>query len=166
MNPGRHLLVVYARRTGASGFDVVKTVEIDIDAANTPPRDIVLDPLSERFMELQTPADHQIVGSSFVVSGWAVDLAAAAGSGVDMVHAWAYPESGGAPIWVGAATCGVEAGGVALSIGDRARMSGFSLSVTSLPPGTYRLVVSAHSTVTGIFDQSRSHVVTVTGAPR
>jgi len=51
-------------------------------------------------------------------------------------------------------------------IGESARDRAFSLAVTGLAPGTYRLVVFAHSSVTGTFDQSRTRVVTVSGAPR
>ncbi|HEX9366462.1 MAG TPA: hypothetical protein VF921_07535 [Vicinamibacterales bacterium] len=154
MSPGNYRLAVFARRTGASAFDIVKTVDVEIGDS------------TQRFMALDTPADEEVVGPSFTVAGWAVDLAAAAGSGVDTVHVWAYPQTGGDAIWVGAARYGQERADVAQLLGDRARFSSFSLAVTSLPAGTYRLVAYAHSTVSGMFDQSRSRVVTVTGAPR
>ena len=35
-----------------------------------------------------------IVGPTFRVAGWAVDRAAAAGTGVDGIHVWAFPASG------------------------------------------------------------------------
>jgi len=55
---------------------------------------------------------------------------------------------------------------VAQYIGESARYSAFSLAVTGLAPGTYRLVVfaTARSPAHSI---SRAHrVVTVSGAPR
>ena len=40
------------------------------------------------------------------------------------------------------------------------------MTISTLPPGTYRLVAFAHSAVTGLFDQSRSRTVTVTPGPK
>lgn len=51
-------------------------------------------------------------------------------------------------------------------LGERAKNSAYSLSISTLPPGTYRLVAFPHSAVTGFFDQSRTRVVTVTPVPR
>jgi uncharacterized protein (DUF2141 family) len=153
LNPGKYNVVVFAHRIGAPSFDVVKVITLDVIGSQ------------QQFMALDAPAEGENVGPSFTVAGWASDLGAASGSGVDTVHVWAYPDTGPA-IFLGAAQYGMERPDVAQYIGESARYSAFSLAVTGLAPGTYRLVVFAHSSVTGAFDQSRTRVVTVSGAPR
>jgi hypothetical protein len=149
--PGKYTLIVFAHRLGAASFDVVKGVAVDITVAQ------------RKFMALDTPSEGATVGTAFTVAGWAVDLAAASGTGVNTVHVWAYPTAGGAPIFLGAAQYGMERPDVAQYLGEAARFSAFSLPVTTLAPGTYQLIAYAHSLVTGAFDQSRTRVVTVTG---
>src|SRR6185369_8452687 len=46
------------------------------------------------------------IGQVFNVSGWAIDTGAPAGGGVDAVHVWAFPQNGGAPVFVGVASYG------------------------------------------------------------
>ena len=36
-----------------------------------------------------------------MVGGWAADLDAAAGTGIDTLHVWAYPLAGGPPVFQG-----------------------------------------------------------------
>ena len=45
-------------------------------------------------MVLDTPVLGSEVVPPFVVAGWAIDLAAWSGTGVDAVHVWAYPTPG------------------------------------------------------------------------
>jgi hypothetical protein len=101
------------------------------------------------------------VSAAFPLFGWALESAAPSGTGIDAVHVWAYPTDGGAPIFAGAATLGVKRDDVAAILGTQFATAGYNLTVTSLPPGSYTLVVSAHSALTGTFDQSRSVSVTV-----
>jgi hypothetical protein len=100
-------------------------------------------------------------GQSCTVSGRAVDFAAPAGTGVDTVHVWAFPETG-SPIFLGAATYGLPCANAANYLGERARASGFSRTVTSLAAGKCRIVAFAHSAVSGLFDQSRVNAMTIT----
>ena len=90
------------------------------------------------------------VPRTFAVSGWAADPSAATGPGVDAVHVWAFPDTGAAPIWVGAATYGGARDDIAGIFGPSFRASGY-WTFGSLPPGHYTLEVFAHSTVTGEF---------------
>ena len=103
------------------------------------------------------------VPRNFLVSGWAVDLSAATGPGVDAVHVWAYPSSGAGAIWVGAATYGGARPDIAALYGPSFGPSGYSL-YASLPPGSYTLVVFARSTVTGEFNATTSALTVLPGS--
>ena len=127
---------------------------IAIDVADSP----------RRFLVVDTPAELEVVGPSFTVTGWAADIAAASGSGVDTVHIWAHPSAGGAAIFLGAANYGNARPDVGRYLGAQFENSGFWLSVTNLPAGTYRIAASAHSSVTAAFDQERNRMITVTSA--
>jgi hypothetical protein len=81
-----------------------------------------------------------------VLGGWAVDLDAPAGTGIDTLHVWAYPRAGGDPIFVGAATYGGARPDVAAVYGDQFKNSGYGLFVRGLDPGSYDLAVFAWST--------------------
>jgi hypothetical protein len=108
-------------------------------------------------MALDLPgANTTVPGEGFAISGWAVDLGAPAGTGVDVVHAWAFPAAGGAPIFVGAAQYGVPRADVGAALGSpRFTNSGFSLT-GALASGIYDLRVFAHSTLTGTFNNEQS----------
>jgi len=93
------------------------------------------------------------------IAGWAIDVAAATGSGVDTVHVWAYPNpgSGTPPLFLGAATYGGDRPDVGAAFGDaRFRYSSYSLTTTALAPNAYQLVVYAHSTFTGTFNLAQT----------
>ena len=51
---------------------------------------------------IDTPRSQQDVGQPFVLAGWAADLNAAQGTGIATLHAWAYPLTGGPPVFLGA----------------------------------------------------------------
>jgi WD40 repeat protein len=89
--------------------------------------------------------------SPFVVAGWAIDQAAASGTGIDLVHVWAFPVEGGAPLFAGAAEYGGARRDIGALFGERFAAAGYSLHVNSLPSGSYDLVVYPRSTVTGDF---------------
>ena len=104
------------------------------------------------------PASGRNVSQPFVVAGWAIDTDAGAGTGIDTLHVWAYPRDACAgascrvdPIFLGAAAYGGRRPDVAAIFGDQFRESGYSLSVASLPSGTYDVAVFAWSSVTGGF---------------
>lgn len=81
-----------------------------------------------------------------IVAGWAADLDSPDGTGVSMIHAWAYPRGGGAPMFVADAAYGGSRPDVAEVFGERFRDSGYGLRVQGLPPGTYDLALFAWST--------------------
>jgi hypothetical protein len=116
-------------------------------------------------MQIDGPTNGAMVGSSFTLSGWAVDRGAASGTGVDAIHVYAYPVSNGVfggPQFVGQATYGSTRSDVGAVFGARFASSGFSLSAR-VALGTYRIVAYAHSTVTGTFNSSSFVDLTVAG---
>jgi hypothetical protein len=103
---------------------------------------------------IDTPESSASVARSFVLAGWAADLDADTGSGVDAVHVWAY-RAGADPIFLGAAAYGGTRPDVAAVYGDRFGPSSFGLAIDRLDPGTYDIAVFAWSTVTGGFVPAR-----------
>ena len=96
-------------------------------------------------MTIDTPHAGNVLSSSgFTVAGWAVDLASLGGAGIDTLHVWAYPVVGGAPVFVGVAKSGGVRPDVARLYGASSGAAGFTVTGT-LAPGTYDLVVFAHS---------------------
>ena len=94
-------------------------------------------------LQVDVPLSGAVVTAPFSVSGWTLDQAAASGSGVDAVHAWALVP-GGSPIFVGAATLGVARPDVAAAFGAQFARSGFTIATSAvLKPGTYTLAVLA-----------------------
>lgn len=107
-----------------------------------------------RIIIADAPQNFQTVSQPFMLGGWAIDERAASGPGVDTVHVWAYPAGGGNPIF-----CGASYGGprpdIAAAYGQRFANSGYSMLVRGLPQGVYNFVAYAHSTFSGIFDNTR-----------
>jgi hypothetical protein len=114
---------------------------------------------------IDAPAAGAVVQQPFELRGWAADMTAPTGMGVDAVHVWAYPIAGGLPILAGAAAYGQDRGDLQAFFGFGPITAGYRLSVSGLPVGTYTLVAFAHSPQTNAFDASASVVVTVTGPP-
>lgn len=115
-------------------------------------------------MALDVPGDHVTTAQPFDTGGWAIDRAAASGTGVDAVHLWAYPADGRPAVFLGAADYNRERDDVAAVYGAQFTNSGYRLTVRGLAPGTYTLVASAHGTETHAFSQWRTAVVTITAA--
>ena len=109
---------------------------------------------------IDTPRSQQDVAQPFVLGGWAADLDAAAGTGIDAIHVWAYPLTGGAPVFLGAATYGGARPDVAAVHGDQFSDTGFGLAVQGLVPGNYDLAVFAWSAVSGGFMPARTVRIT------
>jgi hypothetical protein len=97
----------------------------------------------------------------FVIGGWALDLAAGQGTGVDAVHIWAFPDAGGAAVFLGAAQYGGNRPDVAAVFGAQFQQCGYGLTVPGVAAGSYQVVVYAHSAITGTFNQSRVIRVTI-----
>jgi hypothetical protein len=123
---------------------------------------VVGNPVSRPLMSLDVPTANATVGSSFAISGWALDAGSPSGTGVDAVHVWAFPTNGAAPLFLGTASLGVGRPDVGAYLGDgRFTPCGFGLSA-SLPPGVYDLRAYAFSTVAGAFNNSVTTRITVT----
>ncbi len=144
--PGTYTLRVAARST-VSGTEQIATRAVTLTA--------------NPVMAVETPVSGATLNQSFPVSGWAIDFAAATGTGVDAVHLWAYPSGGGPPVFWGAATLGGYRGDVAAAYGSQFGNAGFTHTVTGATPGSYTLIVYARSTLTGTFNQAVSRPVTV-----
>jgi hypothetical protein len=84
---------------------------------------------------------------------------------VDLIHIWAFPDSGGSPLFVGQAPYGGARPDVAGAIGAAFLQSGFSFFPARLPPGGYTLTVYARSTSTGAFTGRPVHVTINPSAP-
>jgi Viral BACON domain/Matrixin len=104
---------------------------------------------------IDAPLSGQIVTQPFHLGGWAADLDAAAGTGIDALHVWAYPLAGEPPVFIGVPVYGGARPDVAAVHGHQFRDAGYGLTVQSLPPGQYDLAVFAWSNVTGGFVPAR-----------
>jgi hypothetical protein len=145
--PGIYLLAAFGHSRISGTFNAIQTVLVTITS------------LSPR-MSIDQPAPGGTAGTSFVVSGWAFDPNTPSGSGVDAVHVWAYPVSGAPAVFAGAATVGVARPDVAWVLGPAGATSGFALA-GKLPAGVYDLVVFAHSSVSGTFNNWQVVRVTI-----
>ncbi len=103
------------------------------------------------------------------VAGWAADLDSTSGTGISMIHVWAYPvdASGarGTPVFVGVAAYGGDRPDVAAVFGNQFRQSGFGVSATDLPPGTYDLALFPWSVARGGFLPATVVRVTIPNSP-
>jgi expansin (peptidoglycan-binding protein) len=144
-----------------TGFEVALRELIDRIKEPTP---------SRPRMRLLTPGSGQRLQQPFRVEGWAVDLGTIIGPGrhpgVDAVKVEAFKDPGsGQPPVVLSATYGGELPEIGQAFGLQFTPSSFGLTVEGLTPGVYRLVVSARSTVTGTYSQSKVIDVTVDFTP-
>jgi YVTN family beta-propeller protein len=145
---GSYVLVAYAHQSITGRFVAQRTVTVTVTAP-------------QPFINIDLPAAGATVGGASVrVAGWALELGAAMGTGVDAVHVWAYPDSGGVPLFIGAATYGLTRTDVGAAFGSAYTPCGFDVT-GSLPPGSYTVVAFAHSTTTNSFNGVRSVHVTV-----
>jgi acyl-CoA thioesterase-1 len=145
--PGPYQLVFYAHSTVTGGFSVVRTVVVNVE--------------SRALMAIDTPANGTRLSQPFLLGGWAIDLDAPTGTGVDAVHVWAFPLTGGAAVFVGVAAYGGARPDLGAIFGSRFTDSGYALLVSGLAPGAYQLVAYAHSSASGTFNDLRSVLVTI-----
>ena len=153
--PGRYQISVYGRsRTGQfdafAATNITAVGESGAMALDFPSAGLVVQPAAAHLF----------------IAGWAIDRAAATGSGADVIHAWAFPVGPGDPVFLGSATAGSPRPDVGAFFGERFTPSGFSaLLPAPRRPGTYDLAVYARSTATGLFDQWRVVRITVLPPP-
>jgi glucose/arabinose dehydrogenase len=112
-------------------------------------------------MQIDAPAPGARLRQPFMMGGWTLDLNATSGSGIDLVHVWAYPASGAAPIFVGGTTAAGSRPDVGAVYGAQFAASGFGLGVRGLTPGAYQLVAYGHVVETRAFDVARLVGVTI-----
>jgi hypothetical protein len=146
---GTYSLLVYAHSTVNNSWNTptVRTIT-------------VMPPPSRPLMWIDAPVQNQTLSQNIVVTGWAVDTAAASGSGVDAIDVYGFPTAGGAPILVGVGSTGGSRPDVGAALGSAQFASaGFTVSGT-LPPGSYTLVAYSHSVIGG-FNASMAIAVTV-----
>jgi hypothetical protein len=140
-----YTLIAYPHSPVWNAFDFrgTKSLVVTISTSETTHPAIVI----------EKPAAAATLTSSFHVSGWAIDMASASGTGIDAVHVWAYPNPGSStpPIFLGVANYGMTRPDIASSYGPGFKNSGYDLSTSTLTPGAYRLVVFAHSSLSGTF---------------
>jgi hypothetical protein len=101
---------------------------------------------------VNTPQMGMIVEQPFAVAGWTIDLAAADRSSVDTVHVWAYPTTGGDPIFLGVAAHDGSSADVAATYVAQFKNSSYNVIADRLPRGTYDVVVYPHRAVTATFN--------------
>jgi hypothetical protein len=112
---------------------------------------------------INAPATGAAVGNPVTLNGYAVDLGATSGTGVDTVHVWAHPANG-TPQFVGWTNYGESRPGVAALHGTNFNNSGWSITSPDLPPGTWTFYAHMHSTVTNTYRTYSLITVTVTGS--
>ena len=143
----------------AGVYDMLVSAHSSVANVTTPPQSIrvVVGALaSNPVMSLESPANGAAT-QPLHISGWAIDLAEPSGTGVDIIHVYAYPNpgSGQAPVFLGSAVYGASRADVAAAYGEHFRNSGFSLTASGLTPGLiYQIVAYARSTVSGVFDNA------------
>lgn len=146
--PKVYQFVVFSHSTATGTFNATRSLTLPVQNAPA--------------MALDGPAAGA-VSRTFTIKGWAVDIAAASGTGADAVHVYAYKAGSTTAQFLGVATYGSARGDVAAAFGNaQFTASGYSLTVNNLlTPGTWDLVVYAHSAVSGAFDNWRTVRVTV-----
>jgi hypothetical protein len=152
LQAGTYQLTAFAHNSRTGSFNDARSSTITVQE----PGQIQIDSLNN--------GDN--VRSPFRVSGWAIDITAASGTGVDAVHVWAYPQQGGSPTFVGVATLGGARTDIGAMFGSQFANAGFDLSGATLPDGAYKIVAYRHRASTGQFDQTVVRNITVnTPAP-
>ncbi len=144
--PGAYRLMVFGWINALANFGVTRSVDVTV-AGTT-------------LLVVDTPADGALVGRPFQLSGWAFDASAPSGVGINTIHIWAFPATGGTPTFVGVPALGGVRPDVGGYFGSRFNTSGYNVLV-NLPPGTYDLGIYANSAATGIFDAWQARRVIV-----
>ncbi len=114
---------------------------------------------------IDTPSSGATVGTPFSVGGWAVDpVGGNNGPNVDAIQIYAYPD-GAAPIFLGSAKIGTARPDVGGLFGPNMVPSGYSLASARVAPGSYTLVVFAHSASRGVFTAQTERIVVAPSRP-
>jgi subtilisin family serine protease len=155
LNPGQYYVGVYVHSSVTASFNQQQFVPVTILPSG---------PTSNPAMSLDGPANNSTIQQPFITGGWAVDLGAPSGTGVDAIHVWAFPVVNGvtgAGQFVAAAQLGGTRPDVAAVFGNQFAKAGFNFLMTGLSPGQYYVGVYVHSSVTGTFNQQQFALVTI-----
>lgn len=147
LTAGSYTLVAFGLVTATNAFGVARSLNVRVEAGS--------------LLAVDTPRNNATVDRPFLIAGWAIDTGASTGTGIDAIHVYAYPvaPAAGSPVFVGTGTFG-DRSDIASIYGTQFRPSGFTVTA-SPPPGTWDLVVFAHSSVSGEFDAVQVIRVTV-----
>jgi hypothetical protein len=118
-------LAVYAKAFREPTFTALKTVRVSVTPWEPSVR-----------MSIDAPVPGEQGSGTFLVGGWSLALDGPTTPGIQALHLWAYPASGAAPTFLGAAVLGFERPDVAAIFGPGYERTGFNLVVESLPSGT------------------------------
>ena len=145
--PGNYRLMVFGLVAATGNFTVVQFVDIRIARTS--------------LLSIDAPASNSTVDRRFIVGGWAIDRAAAAGTGVDAVHVWGIPVSPpGPPVFLGPASFG-DRPDVGAAFGAQFRGGGYGVIANPPTAGVWDILVFPHSTVTRNFEPAGVVRVTV-----
>jgi glucose/arabinose dehydrogenase len=146
--PGAYQLWLFGWVDAMGAFGIVRMVDVTI--------------VSSTLLTIDIPPNLSTVNQPFHLAGWSIDTSAPSGTGIDTIHVWAYPITGGPPVFVGVPALGGGRPDVAAAFGSsRFTLSGYNMAASGLAPGTYDLVVYSHSTVTNSFAAAQVVRVTV-----
>lgn len=107
---------------------------------------------SDPIMEIESPVQSASVAQPFSVSGWAIDLAAIAGIGVDVVRVRAIRSGTTIEVAWGTATLGTSRPDIGAIYGSQFVNSGYSLTVANQAAGEYAVFIDAHSVSSGLWN--------------
>jgi glucose/arabinose dehydrogenase len=135
MPAGNYRLAVFALIHASGTFEIYRLVDVTI--------------ASRIFVAVDRPSPGGTVGSTFTVSGWAIDAAVSSGAGIDAVHVWAIPISTPGPaVFLNATTTFTARPDVGAILGSRFTNSGYAVAASGLAPGVWDIYVFARSSGT------------------
>ena len=144
--PGDYLIGLYAWVNAAQNFAVMGSLAVTIDPSG--------------MIAVDLPAAGTEVASTFIIAGWALDLAAVSGTGVSTIHMWGFRGEDGAAVFLGVPDT-QERPDVAQVFGQQFRLAGYGKIINTLTPGTWWIGVYALSSLSGQFDSSQVFSVIV-----
>jgi hypothetical protein len=139
LRPGNYILTAYARSADTGAYTVLGI------------RNVVVEPALR--IHIDEPPHDALVRSPFAIWGWAIDLAACDGSGVDLVKVGLvrHPGDNTTPTFQGVATYPVARPHMGVEFGAHFTNSGFHIQVPLIGVGEYEIVVHARSKLAGEF---------------
>lgn len=152
--PGAYTLVIYPHSTVTGQFDFNAVATRVITIGNGP----------------VTTVDAPSFGANLIfgglgqsIRGWAVNLGASGGTGINTVHVWVVNAHTGAATFIGG-DYGRQRSDVAAAFGPQFLNSGFDVTISNpLATGYYYIIAYSHDTATGQFNYGKVWFVLVNG---